>query len=42
MDREERSPERVVEEDEGRKVAEAEGCGGGEDGVAVTGIGGSD
>jgi hypothetical protein len=42
VDREERLSERVVEEDEGRKVAEAEGCGGGEDGLAVVGIGGSE
>jgi hypothetical protein len=37
VDREERLSERVVEEDEGRKDAKAEGCGGGED---VVGIGG--
>jgi hypothetical protein len=42
VDREERLSERVVEEDEGRKVAEAEGCVGGEDWVAVAGIGGSE
>jgi len=41
VDREERLSERVVEEDEGRKVVEAEGGGGGED-VAVVGIGGSE
>jgi hypothetical protein len=41
VDREERLSERVVEEDEGRKVVEAEGCGGGE-AVAVAGIGGSE
>jgi hypothetical protein len=42
VDREERLSERVVEEDEGRKVVEAEGSGGGEDGKAVVGIGGSE
>jgi len=30
----------VVEEDEGRKDTEAEGCVGGEDAVAVAGMGG--
>jgi len=40
VDREERLSERVVEEDEGRKVAEEEASDGGEDGMAVAGIGG--